>query len=188
MHVLHGTSLDLPAWALTEIQTGGRFADDGVRMRLAVDLARRNVAEGSGGPFGAAVFDAASGELVSIGVNRVVPLTTSIAHAEMMALLLAQRRLGVPRLDATGGHFVLATSAQPCSMCFGACAWAGISTLLVGARREDVESLTDFREGPLPEDWIAALAAHGIEVRMDILREEACAVLRDYHGGGGPGY
>ena len=59
--------------------------------------------------------------------------------------------------------------------------------LLIGARSEDVESLTDFDEGPLPADWIGELERRGIAVRRDILREQACAVLRAY-GESGPSY
>jgi hypothetical protein len=35
--------------------------------------------------------------------------------------------------------------------------WAGIDELLIGARAEDVEELTDFDEGPLPADWVGEL-------------------------------
>ncbi len=45
---------------------------------------------------------------------------------------------------------MLATSAQPCCQCYGATVWAGIDELLIGARAEDVEELTEFDEGPLP--------------------------------------
>jgi len=52
--------------------------------------------------------------------------------------------------------------------------------LLIGARAEDVESLTEFDEGPLPTDWIGELTRRGIAVRRDLLRDEARAVLADY--------
>jgi hypothetical protein len=62
--------------------------------------------------------------------------------------------------------------------------WAGIDELLIGARAEDVESLTTFDEGPLPADWVSQLERRGIAVRRDILREQARAVLADYGQGG----
>ncbi len=67
-----------------------------------------------------------------------------------------------PRLneDAVGeriGPITLATSSQPCCQCYGATIWAGIDRLLIGARSEDVESLTEFDEGPLPADWVGEL-------------------------------
>ena len=51
--------------------------------------------------------------------------------------------------------------------------------------KRQVEALTEFDEGPLPADWSGELQRRGIEVVRDVLREEACAVLRRYgeHGG-----
>ena len=74
----------------------------------------------------------------------------------------------------------LATSAQPCAMGYGALIWAGIDTLLVGARADDVQTLAGFDEGPLPADWRGELERRGIAVHVDILRDQACAVLRRY--------
>jgi tRNA(Arg) A34 adenosine deaminase TadA len=136
-------------------------------------LSRRNVAQQSGGPFGAAVFDAESGRLIAAGVNRVVPQSCSVAHAEIMALMVAQQRLGQHRINQAGSRYVLATSSQPCCQCYGATVWAGIDELLIGARAEDVEELTEFDEGPLPSDWIGELERRGIAVRRDILRDQA---------------
>ena len=56
------------------------------RMAAVNRLARRNVDERTGGPFAAGVFEQASGRVVALGVNRVVPEGISCAHAETMAL------------------------------------------------------------------------------------------------------
>ncbi|PZO62569.1 MAG: nucleoside deaminase [Pseudoxanthomonas suwonensis] len=186
--------LTLPAWAqawMPELE-GRILADDADKVALAVELSRRNVEAGSGGPFGAAVFGP-DHRLVSIGVNRVMPMSCSMAHAEIMAYALAQQRLQRARLnrdadDLPCGPFVLATSAQPCCQCFGATVWAGIDRLLIGARAEDVEALTTFDEGPLPADWVGELERRGITVLRDLQREAACAVLRSYGSGGGAHY
>lgn len=178
---LTSVSLSLPDW-VAEMEPALRegYPTDEDKMRLAVTLSARNVAANTGGPFGAAIFDSDSGSVISIGVNRVVPLNNSTAHAEMMAFMLAQHRMKNHRLNATRHHFVMATSAQPCAMCYGASVWAGINRILIGARREDVESLTEFDEGPMPRNWIEGLKRRGISVTRDILRKEACRVLRDY--------
>ena len=63
------------------------------RMRLVIDMARHNVERGTGGPFGAGVFDS-EGRLIAPGVNLVVSSNCSILHAEIIALSLAQRILG----------------------------------------------------------------------------------------------
>jgi tRNA(Arg) A34 adenosine deaminase TadA len=104
----------------------------------------------------------------------------SVAHAEMMAIMIAQQRLGRHRLNEDGQRYVLASSAQPCCQCYGGSFWAGIDELLIGARSDDVEELTEFDEGPLPTDWIGELERRGIRVRRDILRDQARAVLGAY--------
>lgn len=171
--------LTLPAWVHDAVDPTADYADDDAKMRLAIRLSALNVEHGSGGPFGAAVFSP-EGRLVGVGVNRVVPHSTSIAHAEMMAFATAQQRLQQFRLNAERGPITLATSSQPCCMCYGASVWAGIDRLLIGARADDVESLAGFDEGPLPADWKGELAKRGIEVTVDLRRDDACAVLAEY--------
>jgi tRNA(Arg) A34 adenosine deaminase TadA len=179
--------LSLPHWMAEFAGIDGIYPTDTDKMGLAIELSQRNVVGDQGGPFGAALFDD-EGRLVGLGVNQVVPQNCSAAHAEMMAYMSAQQALGRFRLDEDGGRYTLATSSQPCCQCYGATFWSGISELLIGARGEDVESLTEFDEGPLPEDWVGELERRGIAVRRDILREDACAVLRMYTERGGRMY
>lgn len=179
--------LTLPVWVM-ELDLAGRdFSTDAAKVGLAIELSRLNVEHASGGPFGAAVFSPQH-RLVAVGVNRVVRQNCSVAHAEMMAYMLAQQRLQQFRLNALGGPVTLATSAQPCCQCYGATVWAGIDRLLIGARAEDVMALTEFDEGPLPADWVGELAKRGIEVVRDVQRDAACAVLKAYGELGGPKY
>ena len=179
--------LALPAWITQEVDGTRAYADDEARVGLAIRLALGNVEHASGGPFGAAVFDA-TGHLIAVGVNRVLPEHCSAAHAEITALTIAQARVRRARLNADGARHVLATSAQPCAMCYGAIFWAGIDELLIGARAEDVMELSEFDEGPLPTDWIGELEKRGIRVRRDILRAEAREVFIRYAGTGGRAY
>ncbi|GLQ50389.1 nucleoside deaminase [Dyella flava] len=171
--------LTLPPWIEEVADAGRRYLTDEERVGLAIELSQRNIQHGSGGPFGAAVFDE-HGRLIAAATNRVVPQTCSVAHAEMLAYMAAQQRLASYRLNEQGGHYTLATSSQPCCQCYGATVWAGVDTLLIGARAEDVEALTEFDEGPLPTDWVGELERRGIAVRRDILRNEARAVLAAY--------
>ena len=180
--------LTLPVWVHDAVDLSLAYPGDEAKVALAIALARGNVDHASGGPFGAVLFDAQD-RVISAGVNRVVPLATSLAHAENMAYMLAQQKLQSPRINAVlPGPVTLATSAQPCCQCFGATVWAGIDRLLIGARASDVEALTTFDEGPLPEDWVACLARRGIRVHTDILREQACAVLAAYGQANGAHY
>ena len=171
--------LTLPAWIHEEVDASRSYPDAETRIALAIHLSRRNIDFGTGGPFGAAVFDA-DGRLVGVGVNRVVPHNCSAAHAEVLALANSQQRLQRYRLNEDGRRYCLATSAQPCAMCYGALVWAGVDELLVAARAEDVQSLAGFDEGPLPADWIGELGKRGIRVQRDLMRNHACDVLRDY--------
>jgi tRNA(Arg) A34 adenosine deaminase TadA len=179
--------LVLPGWVAGLAAAGRRVPGDDAKVALAVTLARANIDHGTGGPFGAAVFDQ-DDVLLAAGVNVVLPQTCSVAHAEMMAFMLAQQHTGRARLNDDGRRYTLATSAQPCCQCYGASIWAGIDTLLIGARSEDVMALTEFDEGPLPADWIAELDRRGIAVRRDLQRDAARAVLADYGQLGGARY
>jgi tRNA(Arg) A34 adenosine deaminase TadA len=179
--------LVLPAWIADEVDATRVFDGDEARVALAIRLARRNIEERTGGPFGAAVFDT-DGRVVAAGVNLVVPQHCPAAHAEIVAFAAAGKRLGRARFNDDGRRYVLATSAQPCAMCYGASFWAGIDEILIGARSGDVMALSEFDEGPLPEDWIGELAKRGIGVRRDILRDEARALFELYARSGGERY
>jgi tRNA(Arg) A34 adenosine deaminase TadA len=187
---MHGTSTPphartvLPRWIADIANFDAVYATRDAQVALAIALARHNVEHATGGPFGAAVFDS-EGKLVAVGVNRVEPLASSLAHAEIVALAGAQQKLGRARLNADSRHYTLATSAQPCCQCYGALVWAGIDELLIAARGSDTETLAGFDEGPLPADWCAELERRGIRVQRDIRRDAARAVLAAYarHGG-----
>ena len=157
-------------------------------MRLAVGLSRENVRRGTGGPFGAAIFERDTGKLVAPGVNLVVTAGCSAFHAEMVAIMVAQRTTGIFDLGAEGvpAH-ELAASAEPCAMCLGATPWSGVRGLLCGARDEDAGAI-GFDEGPKPPRWMDRLEERGIVVTRDVLREEAVAVLREYAERGGEIY
>lgn len=152
------------------------FASDAEAMAYAVALSRRNVAEG-GGPFAALVVDARGG-LVAAGVNRVVDQGNSVLHAEMVALMLAQQKLGTHDLRRAGA-LTLITSCAPCAMCLGAIPWSGVARVVCGARGEDAEAI-GFDEGDKPADWAEKLARRDIAVAEDVARDDAAAVLRDY--------
>jgi tRNA(Arg) A34 adenosine deaminase TadA len=175
--------LTLPSWVQSLVNDTDTFVSNESRMALAVQLSQLNISHQTGGPFGAAVFTE-QGQLLGVGVNRVVHHCCSAAHAEMLALTTAQKRLKKFRLNDNGERIILATSAQPCSMCYGALIWAGIDELLIAARADDVQTLTGFDEGPLPSDWQGELEKRGITIRTDILRDEACAVLKAYGASG----
>lgn len=185
---LNEVAVTLPSWVATSVSYGRECRTDDERMRLVIRLSRENVAHGTGGPFGAAVFERESGRIVAVGVNSVVRLNNATAHAEMLALQLAQRRVVSYTLGADGhpAH-ELFTSCAPCAMCLGAVLWSGVTRLVCGAEREDAERIR-FDEGPVFAESYAYLRARGIEIVTGVLREEARAVLEEYRVRGGEVY
>ena len=171
--------LTLPPWIHETVDVQRLYVTDEEKMALAIALSEHNVREGTGGPFGAALFTG-TGRVLGIGVNRVVADSCSTAHAEMLAFATAQQGMQRFRLNCDGDHITLASSSQPCAMCYGASFWAGIDTVLIGARADDVQRLAGFDEGPLPEDWQGEWQKRGIAVKCDLLRDDACAVLKQY--------
>lgn len=174
-----------PEWLPTHCDGVEHIPSLEERMRFVIQASRRNIEEGTGGPFAAAVFERETGRLVSLGVNLVTTECLSILHAEMVAIAAAQRALGTFDLGAPGiGEHQLVTSTEPCAMCFGAIPWSGVKEVIAGATDADARAI-GFDEGPKLPDWRAALRERGIEVRDSFLREEAKAVLDHYaHRGG----
>jgi tRNA(Arg) A34 adenosine deaminase TadA len=184
-HLYPRLVVSVPEWVSDLIDASpGALRTPEARMRLAISLARENAARG-GGPFGAVVFEDVSGRVVAPGVNLVVPLGCSLAHAETVAIAIAQQAIGGYDLGAPGQPAMqLVTTAEPCAMCLGAIPWSGVKSVLCGATGDDAEGV-GFDEGAKPDSWPEALAARGIQVTRGICREEAAAVLVEYARGGG---
>lgn len=182
------STISLPAWVRDAVDFDRRYDTDAARMQLAIDLAGENVARETGGPFGAAIFERASGMLIGVGVNSVVRLNNSALHAEMVAYQLAQRRIASYTLGADGHpEHELVTSCEPCAMCLGATLWSGVTRVVIGASRGDAIAI-GFDEGPVFAESFAYLRARGVEIVEGVLRDEARAVLQRYRDLGGPVY
>jgi tRNA(Arg) A34 adenosine deaminase TadA len=186
--ILQELRLRLPDWIAALLDSyHGPVPTIDERMRLAIALGRANVERATGGPFGAAVFERDSGALLSVGVNCVVTEHCSAAHAEVMALSLAQRRLATYTLASSPRPLQLVSSAEPCAMCLGAIAWSGVSEVVTGATDADARRV-GFDEGAKPVDWQRTLTARGIRVRAEVLRDEASRIIELYARSGGPIY
>lgn len=178
--------LTLPDWFYDHLEGYPDPLDSPeARMDLVLSLAQRNVDEGSGGPFGAAVFDIQGG-LIAAGVNLVVPASAPIAHAEIVAIAHAGQTLGSWQIGQAGGY-ELTSSTEPCAMCLGAVPWSGVKRLVCGASDSDARAV-GFDEGHKPADWVEHLISIGIEVQRDVRRIEAAAVLQSYASDGGAIY
>jgi tRNA(Arg) A34 adenosine deaminase TadA len=174
-----------PDWVDEVVDWDRVYATDEERMRLAVLLSRENVTRATGGPFGSAVFEAETGRLVAVGVNRVTALGNSVLHGENVALMMAESLLGTYTLAAPPHE--LFTSCEPCAMCLGASLWSGVRRLACGATGDDARSF-GFDEGPVFPDSFDYLSRRGVTIVRGLLRDEARAVLELYTRLGGTVY
>jgi tRNA(adenine34) deaminase len=100
-------------------------------MRIALEAAQDAAARGET-PVGAVVVDPASGEVIAVGANGPIGAHDPTAHAEIVAMRAAAKRLGNYRL--TG--LTLVVTLEPCAMCAGAISHARIGRLVFGAEDE----------------------------------------------------
>ncbi len=158
------------------------------RMKFVVELSRLNITNQTGGPFAAAIFEINEGILVSLGLNMVTSMNSSIMHAEIVAIAIAQQLIGNYDLGNDPSRvYELHTSTEPCAMCLGAIPWSGIRRVVCGARGEDAEQI-GFDEGHKPDKGILSLEEQGITVVRDLLRDDAITVLKQYQQSGGQIY
>lgn len=106
-----------------------------ILMKMASQLALQNMVEG-GGPFGCVIADAAN-NIVGQGCNRVTLDNDPTAHAEMMAIRNACKKLGTFSLQ---GH-TLYTSCEPCPMCLSAIYWSRVDRVYYGNARKDAKAI-----------------------------------------------
>lgn len=117
-------------------------------LRRAIALAEENVARG-GGPFGAVVVK--DGRIVGEGTNRVTIDNDPSAHAEVVAIRDACRRLGSFRLDGA----IVYASCEPCPMCWSAIQWSRAARLCFAADQKEAaaagfDDAVFWREVTLP--------------------------------------
>ena len=124
--------------------------DDEEALRRAIALASENVGRG-GGPFGAVVVR--DGRVLGEGSNRVTLDNDPSAHAEIVAIRDACRRLGSFKLDGA----VIYSSCEPCPMCWSAIQWSRAARLCFAADQIDAaaagfDDAVFWREVGVPMD------------------------------------
>ena len=175
-------TISLPQWAIDEMAKMPQIMPTiEERMEAVIRFSQLNFEHDTGGPFAAGVFEKETGKLVVMGVNRVVPSNCSSAHAEVVTLSLAQKKLGTFDLGGPGmpAH-QLVVNWRPCAMCYGALLWSGIRSLVIAGSGGELEELTGFDEGPIHPDWEGELIRRGVDVTNNVLREEACKVFHTF--------
>jgi len=139
-------------------------------MRRAIALSLENVQSGRGGPFAALVVR--GDEILAEGANQVTSSNDPSAHAEMLAVRTACRKLQ---------HFQLAgceiyTSCEPCLMCLGVIYWARLDKIYYANTAEDAAAI-GFDDARIYRELRSPPAARSIP-RVQMLRDEALVAFR----------
>jgi len=103
-------------------------------MARAIELSIDNARSGRGGPFGAVVVR--GGKIIAEGVNCVTAVNDPTAHAEVVAIREACKKLGVFELKDCEMY----TSCEPCPMCLGAIYWARPARVYFGSTAADASN------------------------------------------------
>src|SRR3990172_5321012 len=133
-------------------------------MRLAIDKARQGIKNGQT-PFGVCISK--DEDVISCVHNIVWESMDITAHAEIHAIREACRKSNTIDLS----ECVIYSTCEPCPMCFSACHWAKISTIVYGTRIEDAKKL-GFSELTISNKEMKKFGDSRIEIVGDFLRDE----------------
>ena len=139
-------------------------------MARAIQLSIDNVVSGQGGPFGAVIVR--NGDIVAEGVNRVTADSDPTAHAEMVAIRQACRKLRVFQLT----DCEIYTSCEPCPMCLGAIYWARLARVYFGNLASDASKI-GFDDSFIYREIAQVLPQRSIPM-IPLMREQALAAFR----------
>ena len=141
-------------------------------LERAIEIGGQAMARGTGGPFGAVI--ARGEEWIAEGSNQVTSALDPTAHAEIVAIREACRKLG--RHSLAGCQ--LYASCEPCPMCLGATYWARLDALYFAASREDAQAI-GFDDARFYEELQRPMDARTLLTRQ-ALREEARAMMEPW--------
>lgn len=141
-------------------------------IQAAIDLAREGMHKNEGGPFGAVVVK--DGKIIGKGNNQVLANNDPTAHAEVMAIRDACKRLGSFQLD----DCIIYTSCEPCPMCLGAIYWARPKQIIFACNREDAAAI-DFDDEFIYEEINLPLSERKIPIQQ-VSREEGLKAFEEW--------
>jgi guanine deaminase len=139
-------------------------------MARAIQLSIENVRSGRGGPFGAVVVK--DGEIIAEGVNSVTLTNDPTAHAEVIAIREACKKLGSFEL----ADCELYTSCEPCPMCLGAIYWARPARVYFGNSAADAAN-AGFDDSLIYQEITQPHSLRKIPM-IPMMREEAIEAFR----------
>ena len=114
-------------------------------MKKSNDMANKGIENKEGGPFGAVIIDK-EGKIISTGNNKVLKTNDPTAHAEIVAIRNACKKLKTNDLS----DYILYSSCEPCPMCLSAIIWSNIKTMYYGCTRKDAGKI-GFRDDMIYE-------------------------------------
>ena len=146
-------------------------------MEKAKQNAERGIEQKEGGPFGAIIIDK-NGNIIGNGNNQVVKEKDPTAHAEIVAIREACKKLDTQDLSGC----ILYTSCEPCPMCLSAIIWANIKTIYYGCTKEDAGKI-GFRDDKIYE-YIKGKNNEMLQ-KIQIDRDECIKTFEKYQQMGG---
>jgi guanine deaminase len=141
-------------------------------MRRAIELSLENVRSGKGGPFAALVVK--DGEILALGANQVTSTSDPTAHAEIVAIREACRKLGQFQLSGCEIY----TTCEPCPMCLGAIYWARPGKVYFGATATDAAAI-GFDDSFIYQQLGVPLSDRSVPM-VPLMREEALVAFREW--------
>ena len=145
---------------------------NGKFMREAIRLSIQMMRRGKGGPFGAVVVR--NGKVVGRGSNQVTSTNDPTAHAEILAIREACKRLKTFQLDDCD----LYTSCEPCPMCLSAIYWARLGSVFYANTRQDAARI-DFDDEYIYREVALPIGKRKLKMKQ-LLREEALAAFAEW--------
>lgn len=146
-------------------------------MKKAKENAENGIKNKEGGPFGAVITDQ-NGNIISNGNNKVICSKDPTAHAEIVAIREACKKLNTYDLS----NCILYTSCEPCPMCLSAIIWANIKEIYYACTKEDAGNI-GFRDDAI-YDFIKGKDNNLLELRQ-IDREECIKTFEEYRKNSG---
>ena len=141
-------------------------------MRRAIELSIENVRSGKGGPFAALVVK--DGEILATGANLVTSACDPTAHAEMVAIREACRKLSEFQLAGCEIY----TTCEPCPMCLGAIYWARPAKVYFGNTASDAAAI-GFDDSFIYQQLRVSLAERTIPM-VQLMHEEALSAFQEW--------
>jgi tRNA(Arg) A34 adenosine deaminase TadA len=141
-------------------------------MREAIRLSIQMMRRGQGGPFGAVVVR--NGKVVGRGSNQVTSANDPTAHAEIVAIRAACKRLKTFQLDDCD----LYTSCEPCPMCLSAIYWARLAKVFYANTRKDAAKI-DFDDDFIYREVALPIRKRTLKMKQ-VLHDEALAAFTEW--------